>query len=126
MVLWSMAFVILVDTILICTLFVLDHKNVVRYVKLEEWAEDWLRRLEHKHEALECQIVNVAARIAEMERKHDELEKLLPKNGKGEIVRYNALLQQMNDEMEKSLKMEKDFNEGLQNILQYGERKRGE
>ena len=123
MILWLMALVILADTVLICALFVLDHKNVVRYVKLEEWAEDWLRRLEQKHDALECQIVNAAARIAEMERKYWDLEKLLPKNGKGEVVRYNELLQKMNDEMEKSLKMEKDFNEGLQNILRYGERK---
>lgn len=123
MILWLMALVILADTVLICALFVLDHKNVVRYVKLEEWAEDWLRRLEQKHDALECQIVNAAARIAEMERKYGDLEKLLPKNGKGEVVRYNELLQKMNDEMEKSLKMEKDFNEGLQNILRYGERK---
>lgn len=123
MILWLMALVILADTVLICALFVLDHKNVVRYVKLEEWAEDWLKRLEQKHDALECQIVNAAARIAEMERKYGDLEKLLPKNGKGEVIRYNELLQKMNDEMEKSLKMEKDFNEGLQNILRYGERK---
>ena len=123
MILWAMALVILADTVLICVLFVLDHKNVVRYVKLEEWAEDWLKRLEQKHDALECQIVNAAARIAEMERKYGDLEKLLPKNGKGEVIRYNELLQKMNDEMEKSLKMEKDFNEGLQNILRYGERK---
>ena len=123
MILWLMALVILADTVLICVLFELDHKNVVRYVKLEEWAEDWLKRLEQKHDALECQIVNAAARIAEMERKYGDMEKLLPKNGKGEIVRYNELLQKMNDEMEKSLKMEKDFNEGLQNILRYGERK---
>ena len=123
MILWLMALVILADTVLICVLFELDHKNVVRYVKLEEWTEDWLKRLEQKHDALECQIVNAAARIAEMERKYGDLEKLLPKNGKGEVVRYNELLQKMNDEMEKSLKMEKDFNEGLQNILRYGERK---
>ena len=123
MILWLMALVILADTVLICVLFELDHKNVVRYVKLEEWAEDWLKRLEQKHDALECQIVNAAARIAEIERKYGDLEKLLPKNGKGEVVRYNELLQKMNDEMEKSLKMEKDFNEGLQNILRYGERK---
>lgn len=123
MILWAIALIILADTGLICVLFVLDHKNVVRYVKLEEWAEDWLKRLEQKHDALECQIVNAAARIAEMERKYGDLEKLLPKNGKGEVIRYNELLQKMNDEMEKSLKMEKDFNEGLQNILRYGERK---
>ena len=123
MILWLMALVILADTVLICALYVLDHKNVVRYVKLEEWAEDWLKRLEQKHDALECQIVNAAARIAEMERKYGDMEKLLPKNGNGEVIRYNDLLQKMNDEMEKSLKMEKDFNEGLQNILRYGERK---
>ena len=119
MILWIMAFSIMVNTFLICVLVVQIHKNAIRYVKLEEWAEYWLKRLEHKHEALECQIVNAAARIAEIER-------LMPKNGKGELIRNQQLLREMNDEMERSLNMEKEFNEGLQNILRYGERKRGE
>lgn len=141
MIQWAMALIILFDTVLICTLYVLDHKNVVRYVKLEEWAEDWLKRLEQKHDALESQIVNVAARIAEAERKIGEIEKrlndqklvielvknrldeineLLPKDQKGEILRNHVLLQQLNDEMERNLQMEKDWNDGVAAILNYG------
>lgn len=107
------------NTVLICVLFVLDHKNVMRYVKLEEWTEDWLKRLEQKHDALECQIVNAAARIAEMERKFGEMEKLLPKNGNGEVLRNQVLLQQMNDEMERGIKMEREWNNSVAAILNY-------
>ena len=119
MILWAIALVTLVDTCLICVLVVLHHKNMVRYIKLEEWTEDWLKRLEQKHDALECQIVNAAARIAQAEQAINGLQELLPKNGKGEIVRYNALLQQMNDEMERSLKMEREWNEGVAAIMNY-------
>ena len=91
-----------------------------KYVMLEEWAEDWLKRLEQKHDALECQIVNAAARIAEMERKYGELEKMFPKDGNNEVLRHNVLLQQMNDEMERSLKMEREWNDGLSSIMNYG------
>lgn len=120
MIQWAMALVILFDTVLICTLYVLDHKNVVRYVKLEEWAEDWLKRLEQKHDALECQIVNAAARIAEAERRIREIEDLMPKDHKGEMLRNHVLLQQLNDEMERNLQMEKDWNDGVAAILNYG------
>lgn len=119
MIQWAMALVILFDTVLICTLYVLGHKNVVRYVKLEEWAEDWLKRLEQKHDALQCQIVNAAARIAEMERKFGEMEKMLPKNGNGEVLRNQVLLQQMNDEMERGIKMEREWNNSVAAILNY-------
>lgn len=107
------------DTFLICVLFVLYHKNMVRYIKLEEWTEDWLKRMEQKHDALECQIVNAAARIAEMERKFGEMEKLLPKNGNGEVLRNQVLLQQMNDEMERGIKMEREWNDSVAAILNY-------
>lgn len=120
MTLWIMAFSIMVNTFLICVLVVQIHKNTIRYLKLEEWAEDWLKRLEQKHEALECQIVNAAARIAEMERKHKEMEELLPKGGNGELIRNQILLQQMNDEMERGLRMEKEWNDSVNAILNYG------
>ncbi len=120
MVLWSIALSVMVNTVLICVLFCLDHKNAIRYIKLEEWTEDWLKRLEQKHDALECQIVNAAARIAEMERKYGELEKMFPKDGNNEVLRHNVLLQQMNDEMERSLKMEREWNDGLSSIMNYG------
>ena len=120
MTLWAMAFTMMVDTALICLLFVLNHKDMVRYIKLEEWTEDWLKRLEYKQDALESQIVNAAARIAEMERKYVELEKMFPKDGNNEVLRHNVLLQQMNDEMERSLKMEREWNDGLSSIMNYG------
>ena len=120
MILWTMALILLVDTFLICVLFFLVRKNTERYIKLEEWAEDWLKRLEQKSEALECRIVNAAARIAEMERKHNEMEQLLPKDGKGEILRNQSLLQQMNDEMERGLRMEREWNDSVNAILNYG------
>ena len=120
MILWAIALVTLVNTCLICVLVVLHHKNMVRYIKLEEWTEDWLKRLEQKHDALECQIVNAAARIAEAERKYGEMEKLLPKGGNGEIIRNQVLLQQLNDEMERNLQMEREWNEGVAAILNYG------
>lgn len=120
MILWTMAFVILVELALICILFFLVRQNAERYIKLEEWAEDWLKRLEQKHEALECRIVNATARIAEMERKYNEMEKLLPKGGNGEIIRNQVLLQQMNDEMERGLRMEREWNDSVNAILNYG------
>ena len=120
MVLWTMAFILMVDTFLIFYLFFLVKQNVRRYIRLEEWAEDWLKRLEQKHEALECRAVNAAARIAETERKAEEIRELFPKDGKGEMIRNQALLRQMNDEMERGLKMEKEWNDGVASILNYG------
>lgn len=119
MTLWAIAFSVMANTVLICVLVVLHHKNVVRYLKLEEWTEDWLKRLGQKHDALECQIVNAAARIAEMERKFGEMEKLLPKSGNGEVLRNQVLLQQMNDEMERGIKMEREWNDSVAAILNY-------
>jgi len=87
----------------------LEHK----YVALEEWAEDWLKRLEQKCEANTDQIAKLAAKIVQM-------EELLPKNGNGEMIRNQVLLQQMNDELERGLNMEREWNEGVAAILNYG------
>jgi len=84
-----------------------------RYIKLEEWAEDWLKRLEQKCEANTEQIAKLAAKIVQM-------EDLLPKDHKGEMLRNHVLLQQLNDEMERNLQMEKDWNDGVAAILNYG------
>ena len=84
-----------------------------RYIKLEEWAEDWLKRLEQKCEANTDQIAKLAAKIVQM-------QDLLPKDGNGEMIRNQVLLQQMNDEMERSIKMEREWNEGVAAILNYG------
>ena len=84
-----------------------------RYIALEEWAEDWLKCLEQKCEANTDQIAKLAAKIVAM-------EELLPKTGNGEVVRHQVLLQQLNDEMEKNLRMEREWNEGVAAILNYG------
>ena len=89
------------------------RKQTERYVKLEEWAEDWLKRLEQKVEAADFRANLVSEEVK-------AFEELLPKDGKGEILRNHILLQQMNDEMERGLKMEKEWNDGLSSILNYG------
>ena len=48
------------------------------------------------------------------------MEDILPKDGNNEVLRHNVLLQQMNDEMERSLKMEREWNDGLSSIMNYG------
>ena len=113
MILWIMAFILLVDTFLICLLFFLVRKNTERYIKLEEWAEDWLKRLEQKVEAADMRTKLNAEQLKLM-------EDILPKDGNNEVLRHNVLLQQMNDEMERSLKMEREWNDGLSSIMNYG------
>ena len=113
MTLWAIAFTIMVNTVLICLLFVLIHKDMVRYIKLEEWAEDWLKRLEQKVEAADMRSKLNAEQLKAM-------EDVLPKDGNNEVLRHNVLLQQMNDEMERSLRMEREWNDGLSSIMNYG------
>ena len=102
-----------------CALSMKCRQVEVRYIRLEEWAESWLKRLEQKCESNEEHVAKCAAKIVEM-------EKVLPKNGAGEVVRNQVLLQQLNDEMERSLNMEREWNEGVAAILNYGKPKRGE
>lgn len=89
----------------LCAVIMYCRKLAERYIKLEEWAENWLKRLEYRIEACESAQKN--------------MEKLLPKNGNGEVIRNQILLQQMNDEMERGLQMEKQWNDGLASILNY-------
>ena len=102
-----------VKQFLICVLFFLVRKNTERYIRLEEWAEDWLKRLEQKVEAAYMRTKLNAEQLKLM-------EDILPKDGNNEILRHNVLLQQMNDEMERSLKMEREWNDGLSSIMNYG------
>lgn len=113
MILWTMAFILLINTVMICILFFLVRKNTERYIRLEEWAEDWMKRLEQKVEAADMRTKLNAEQIKAM-------EELLPKDGNNEILRHNVLLQQMNDEMERSLRMEKEWNDGINAIMNYG------
>ena len=113
MTLWIMAFILLINTVMICVLFFLWRQNVRRYIKLEEWAEDWLKRLEQKVEAADMRTKLNAEQLKLM-------EDILPKDGKNEVLRHNVLLQQMNDEMERSLRMEREWNDGINAIMNYG------
>lgn len=113
MTLWILTLILMVNTFLICLLFFLVRKNTERYIRLEEWAEDWLKRLEQKVEAADMRTKLNAEQLKLM-------EDILPKDGNNEILRHNVLLQQMNDEMERSLRMEREWNDGLSSIMNYG------
>ena len=113
MTLWILTLILMVDTFLICLLFFLVRKNTERYIRLEEWAEDWLKRLEQKVEAADMRTKLNAEQLKLM-------EDILPKDGNNEILRHNVLLQQMNDEMERSLRMEREWNDGIYSIMNYG------
>jgi len=90
----------------ICAVSLQCRKSAERYIKLEEWAEHWMKRLEQRTEACDEKI--------------KEIQELMPRDGKNELLRHNLLLQQMNDEMEKNLQMEREWNEGFASILNYG------
>lgn len=114
MVVWIVTAVAALGAIGMCGKLVMDVLALKeRYIKLEEWAEDWLKRLEQKCEANTDQIAKLAAKIVQM-------EDILPKDHKGEMLRNHVLLQQLNDEMERNLQMEKDWNDGVAAILNYG------
>ena len=113
MTLWIMALILLINTFTICILFFLVKQNTKRYIKLEEWAEDWLKRLEQKVEAADMRTKLNAEQLKLM-------EDVLPKDGNNEVLRHNVLLQQMNDEMERSLRMEREWNDGINAIMNYG------
>ena len=112
-IIWIIAFAGLMLFVLDCILLCLIHWNRVRYIKLEEWAEDWLKRLEQKVEAADFR-----AKLTEEQVR--ALHELLPKDGENEVIRNRAILRQMNDEMERGLRMEKEWNDGLSSILNYG------
>ena len=118
-IIWLLVFGGIILAVMECGLAYVTKQNLKRYVALEEWAEDWLKRLEQKCEANEDRIANLAAKAVEM-------EKLLPKGGNGEVIRNQALLQQMNDEMERTLEMEKEWNDSVNAILNYGKPIRGD
>ena len=120
MTLWIITFTLTVDTFLICFLFHMAKKNMERYIKLEEWAEDWLKRLEQKVEAVDIKATGTQDFLRDAWNKIHDLEEMLPKDGNNEVLRHNALLQQMNDEMERSLRMEREWNDGLSSIMNYG------
>ena len=113
MTLWIMALILLINTFTICILFFLVKQITKRYIKLEEWAEDWLKRLEQKVEAADMRTKLNAEQLK-------LVEDILPKDGNNEVLRHNVLLQQMNDEMERSLRMEREWNDGLSSIMNYG------
>ena len=120
MTLWIMALILLINTFTICILFFLVKQITKRYIKLEEWAEDWLKRLEQKVEAADIKATGTQDFLMDAWNKIHDLEEMLPKDGNNEVLRHNVLLQQMNDEMERSLRMEREWNDGIYSIMNYG------
>ena len=105
-IIWMFALLFVMVFAALCAVMMYCRRLAERYIKLEEWAESWLKRLEYRIEACESA--------------QKGMEKLLPKDGNGEVIRNQILLQQMNDEMERGLRMEKEWNDGLSSILNYG------
>ena len=120
MTLWILTLILLINTFTICILFFLVKQITKRYIKLEEWAEDWLKRLEQKVEAVDIKATGTQDFLRDAWNRIHELEEMFPKDGNNEVLRHNVLLQQMNDEMERSLKMEREWNDGLSSIMNYG------
>lgn len=120
MTLWIMTLILLINTFTICILFFLVKQNTKRYIKLEEWAEDWLKRLEQKVEAVDIKATGTQDFLRDAWNKIHDLEEMFPKDGNNEVLRHNVLLQQMNDEMERSLRMEREWNDGVSSIMNYG------
>ena len=104
----------------VCAMFFQIRKVMERYIKLEEWTEDWLKRMEQKIEHVEHKADFVNDMHTGICNRLIKLEELMPKDGGGEVIRNKILLQQMNDEMERGLRMEKEWNDGLSSILNYG------
>ena len=120
MTLWILTLILLINTFTICLLFFLVRQNTKRYIKLEEWAEDWLKRLEQKVEAVDVKATGTQDFLRDAWNRIHDLEEMFPKDGNNEVLRHNVLLQQMNDEMERSLRMEREWNDGLSSIMNYG------
>jgi len=110
---WLLMFVMLAIFAAVCAISMQCRKQTERYIRLEEWAEDWLKRLEQKVETADF-------RTKLMEEQVRAMQELLPKDGENEVIRNRAILRQMNDEMERGLRMEKEWNDGLSSILNYG------
>ena len=83
-------------------------------------------RMAHRLADLQIDHAELTKLHIELERRVQELSDLLPRDNKGEVLRHELLLRQMNDEMEKSLRMEEEWNKGLQGILSYGKPIAGE
>jgi len=81
----------------------------------------------HQTDGLKKTVTELHLENAELTRQYirldkevEELKELLPRDNKGEIARHELLLSKLNDEMETSLRLEQQWNEGVQSILGYG------
>lgn len=70
--------------------------------------------------ALQMENAELTRQYIRLDKEVEELKELLPRDNKGEIARHELLLSKLNDEMETSLRLEKQWNEGVQSILGYG------
>jgi len=119
-IIWGIVLLIALLFGAMCGIVLYCRKLTERYIKLEEWAENWLKRLEQKVEHAELRMEFVNDMQGKVCERLNKLEELMPKDGDNEVIRNRAILRQMNDEMERGLKMEREWNDGLSSILNYG------
>lgn len=78
---------------------------------------DGLRRTA---ERLQIENAELTRQYIRLDKEVEELKELLPRDNKGEVARHELLLSKLNDEMETSLRLEQQWNQGVQSILGYG------
>ena len=78
---------------------------------------DVLKRLSA---GLQMECAELTKQYIRLDKEVEELKELLPRDNKGEIARHELLLSKINDEMETSLRLEQQWNQGVQSILGYG------
>ena len=68
---------------------------------------------------LQMENAELTRQYIHLDKEVEELKELLPRDNKGEVARHELLLSRLNDEMETSLRLEQQWNQGVQNILGY-------
>lgn len=76
-------------------------------------------RLKKTAAALQMENAELNRQYIRLDKEVEKLKELLPRDNKGEVARHELLLSRLNDEMETSLRLEQQWNQGVQNILGY-------
>ena len=76
--------------------------------------------LRKKAAMLQMENAELTRQYIRLDKEVEELKELLPRDNKGEVARHELLLSRLNDEMETSLRLEQQWNQGVQSILGYG------
>ena len=77
--------------------------------------------LKRKAAELQTDHAELTDMYRELRRDVDVLKDLLPRDNQGEVKRHELLLSQLNDELETSLRLEREWNQGVQSIIGYSE-----